>query len=272
MFDWAKLRSTKGAAKLHLLLDHDGCLPCYARICYRCLCVVPTLLACPQYRCLLRHFGMRFMGLLLLFCLPLVASAATRVWTNNAGQEIEAEFLSIGESTVKIKLISTGKIYDYPIANLSEADKEFIEEQRSVLAEEAKHAAEESARLAREAKLNKRKAEWFDDYDDALAEAKDLNIPVLLLFTGSDWCGYCIEMEEKVFSQRDWQTFANKNLVLMKIDFPSKEKLKRSVAEQNDALKEDYGITGYPTLVLIDPKEKRLGSPAREYEKASNFI
>ena len=32
MFDWAKFRATKGAAKLHLLLDHDGHLPCYARI------------------------------------------------------------------------------------------------------------------------------------------------------------------------------------------------------------------------------------------------
>jgi len=32
MFDWAKFRATKGAAKLHLLLDHDGHLPCFARI------------------------------------------------------------------------------------------------------------------------------------------------------------------------------------------------------------------------------------------------
>jgi len=30
MYDWAKFRRTKGAVKLHLLLDHDGCLPCYA--------------------------------------------------------------------------------------------------------------------------------------------------------------------------------------------------------------------------------------------------
>jgi Transposase DDE domain len=29
VFDWAKFRRTKGAIKLHLLLDHDGCLPCY---------------------------------------------------------------------------------------------------------------------------------------------------------------------------------------------------------------------------------------------------
>ena len=29
MFDWAKYRRTKGAVKLHLLLDHEGCLPCF---------------------------------------------------------------------------------------------------------------------------------------------------------------------------------------------------------------------------------------------------
>ena len=32
MFDWAKFRLTKGAVKLHLLLDHDGYLPSYAVI------------------------------------------------------------------------------------------------------------------------------------------------------------------------------------------------------------------------------------------------
>lgn len=30
MFDWAKYRTTKGAIKLHLLLDHDGYLPSFA--------------------------------------------------------------------------------------------------------------------------------------------------------------------------------------------------------------------------------------------------
>jgi len=32
VFDWAKFRRTKGAVKLHLVLDHDGYLPCYAVI------------------------------------------------------------------------------------------------------------------------------------------------------------------------------------------------------------------------------------------------
>ena len=32
VFDWAKFRRTKGAVKLHLVLDHDGYLPCFGVI------------------------------------------------------------------------------------------------------------------------------------------------------------------------------------------------------------------------------------------------
>lgn len=32
MYDWAKFRTTKGAVKLHLVLDHDGYLPCFGII------------------------------------------------------------------------------------------------------------------------------------------------------------------------------------------------------------------------------------------------
>jgi len=28
VFDWVHFRRTKGAVKLHLMLDHDGLLPC----------------------------------------------------------------------------------------------------------------------------------------------------------------------------------------------------------------------------------------------------
>jgi hypothetical protein len=32
VFDWAKFQRTKGAVKLHLQLDHQGCLPCWALV------------------------------------------------------------------------------------------------------------------------------------------------------------------------------------------------------------------------------------------------
>lgn len=31
-FDWARYRRTKGAVKLHLMLDHAGCMPCWAHV------------------------------------------------------------------------------------------------------------------------------------------------------------------------------------------------------------------------------------------------
>ena len=32
LFDWARFRQTKGAVKLHLLLDHEGYLPVFAHV------------------------------------------------------------------------------------------------------------------------------------------------------------------------------------------------------------------------------------------------
>lgn len=32
VFDWARFQRTKGAIKLHLQLDHQGCLPCWALV------------------------------------------------------------------------------------------------------------------------------------------------------------------------------------------------------------------------------------------------
>jgi hypothetical protein len=37
LFDWARFRQTKGAMKLHLLLDHEGCVPIFAMITEGCV-------------------------------------------------------------------------------------------------------------------------------------------------------------------------------------------------------------------------------------------
>ena len=44
------------------------------------------------------------------------------------------------------------------------------------------------------------KSGWDDNYDKALAEAKADKKLVLLDFTGSDWCGYCMQLDSEVFS------------------------------------------------------------------------
>ncbi|MFZ4387578.1 MAG: thioredoxin family protein, partial [Chthoniobacterales bacterium] len=79
---------------------------------------------------------------------------------------------------------------------------------------------------------------WGDDYKGALASASKENKKVLLDFTGSDWCGWCIKLKKETFDQPAFKEFANKNLVLVEIDFPQGKTLSPEVKKQNAALQE----------------------------------
>jgi thioredoxin-related protein len=78
----------------------------------------------------------------------------------------------------------------------------------------------------------------------------------LLDFTGSDWCGYCIKLDEEVFSKPSFKKFAKENLVLVELDYPRGKNLPKKTKEQNDSLKSKYGISGYPTIILLDSDGK----------------
>ena len=101
-------------------------------------------------------------------------------------------------------------------------------------------------------------ADWPTDYDKALQTAKAENKRVLLDFTGSDWCGPCIQLKRRVFSRPEFISYAEKNLVLVEIDYPQLKKQSASLVKQNERLAKQYGIDekGYPTLVLLDPSGK----------------
>lgn len=104
-------------------------------------------------------------------------------------------------------------------------------------------------------------SDWQTDYEQALATAKATKKCVLLDFTGSDWCGPCIEMEKIVFSQAAFLHFAKANLILVEIDYPRRKTLPEKVKKQNDLLKRQYRIdrSGFPTVVLLDSDGKILG-------------
>jgi len=104
-------------------------------------------------------------------------------------------------------------------------------------------------------------AEWRTDYEKALAGAKSSNKCVLIDFNGSDWCGPCIEMKKVVFSKPAFSSYADKNLVLLDIDYPQRKVLPEKLTAQNKRLEKQYGIdkSGYPTVFLLDPSGKILG-------------
>src|SRR4051794_5848221 len=78
------------------------------------------------------------------------------------------------------------------------------------------------------------RAQWQTDYSQALGQAKQEGKPVLINFTGSDWCGPCIEMHKRVFSDKTFLDYAGKHLILVEIDYPKTKSLPEEVKQQND--------------------------------------
>ena len=102
-------------------------------------------------------------------------------------------------------------------------------------------------------------ADWTTDYKAALVQAKAQKKLVLLDFTGSDWCGYCLLLDKEVFTQPAFKDFADKNYILVTVDFPQQKQLPDDVKQQNDALGKQFKIDGYPTLIVLDADGKELG-------------
>ena len=108
--------------------------------------------------------------------------------------------------------------------------------------------------------------EWTMDFDAARALAAEQGLPILLNFTGSDWCGWCLLMERQVFSQDAWRQYAQKNLVLVWIDFPKDKSLvPEAFVERNAELMRQFEVGGFPTYFLLDSDgTTRLGQTGAE--------
>lgn len=94
---------------------------------------------------------------------------------------------------------------------------------------------------------------WTQDMDAAAALAKQKDLPMLINFTGSDWCGWCKLMDSNVFSKQEWQDYAKENLVLVTIDFPKNKSLvPDKFVSRNEQLKDKFGVKGFPTYMVLE--------------------
>ena len=100
---------------------------------------------------------------------------------------------------------------------------------------------------------------WSTDYAKAVQQAKSENKPILLDFTGSDWCGWCMKMKKEALDTPQFAAYAQKNLVLVTVDFPHGTPLPPAVKQQNEKLSAQYRASGFPTFVLVDRNGKELG-------------
>jgi len=102
-------------------------------------------------------------------------------------------------------------------------------------------------------------ANWMTNYAKAVEQAKAQNKPILLDFTGSDWCGWCIKMKKESLDTTAFKQYADKNLILVEVDFPQNKPQADAVKSQNQQLQQKYKIDGYPCFVLVDKDGKKLG-------------
>ncbi len=102
-------------------------------------------------------------------------------------------------------------------------------------------------------------SEWLIDFKAAQARSKAENKPILINFTGSDWCGGCVLLDKEVFSQEAFKVYAAKSLVLAEVDFPAYKRQSVETIKQNKALAEEYGVYGFPAILLLSPEGELLG-------------
>lgn len=100
---------------------------------------------------------------------------------------------------------------------------------------------------------------WLENHAEALALAKKENKPLLIDFTGSDWCGWCIRLKKEVINTPEFEKFAKENLILQVADFPRNKPQSAQLKKANRELAEKYGIQGFPTLIILNPDGQQIG-------------
>lgn len=109
---------------------------------------------------------------------------------------------------------------------------------------------------------------WFDDYSEAQKAAKKDGKPLLVFFTGSDWCGPCKLLVKDFFSTEKFKNIATDNFIMYEANFPrNRDLVSDSQKKNNLVLKTKYSVGSFPTVLMLNVKGKETGR-----ESGFNFI
>jgi thioredoxin-related protein len=97
---------------------------------------------------------------------------------------------------------------------------------------------------------------WHTDMNKAMEVSKKTKKPLLLFFTGSDWCGWCIRLQKEVLKTPEFAKWAKDNVVLVELDFPRRTAQQPEIQKQNMELQQALGVRGYPTVWFVNATKK----------------
>ena len=92
---------------------------------------------------------------------------------------------------------------------------------------------------------------WHTDLTKATDISIKENKPLFLFFTGSDWCGWCIRLQNEVFKTPEFIRWSKKNVVLVELDFPKRKEQADAIKMQNAQLQQQLQVRGYPTVWFV---------------------
>ena len=95
---------------------------------------------------------------------------------------------------------------------------------------------------------------WHTDLSKAVSISINEKKPIMLFFTGSDWCGWGMRLKKEVFNHEKFKVWTNENIILVELDFPRRKKLEPNLLNQNRELARIFGVSSYPTCWLVKPQ------------------
>ena len=112
---------------------------------------------------------------------------------------------------------------------------------------------------------------WQTDMKKAIAISKSENKPLFLFFTGSDWCGWCIRLQNEVFKTPEFIEWSKK-VVLVDLDFPRSKPQDEAIKMQNQQLAQIFAVRGYPTVWFAKEVKGADGNPILEQLGSTGYV
>jgi thioredoxin-related protein len=112
------------------------------------------------------------------------------------------------------------------------------------------------------------KFEWLTDLDQAMEQAKKRDLPVMVVFSGSDWCGWCKRLDAEVFQQQEFQDYARTHVIPVMLDTPRSQ----LSAKPHQVIMEKYGVQGFPSVIVLDKEGNQINKGGYVRGGPSAFI
>lgn len=116
---------------------------------------------------------------------------------------------------------------------------------------------------------------WQPTYTEAIALASEHEKPLILVFSGSDWCAPCIKLDKWIWQSDEFRSYAKDNYILYRADFPRKKDntLAKELVAQNSKLAERFNPKGYfPLVVVLNGNEEVQGTTGFKKVPPSEYI